>query len=690
MKRKMLCVIMMLVMLVGSVFIPDTVSLAAENTNNDESMTYGSFAYEMYDDNSVIITDYLPFSKETVVPSHVNGYPVVALGEKAFENAAVKEFVLPDTLEIIEDFAFQYSNIETLNIPKNVREIGKGISFQSDLKFYTVDEDSEYLKAIDGVLFSKDGKVLESYPYMYNDKRENYESYYGVIYKVPQGVEYIGAGAFYHTAFLEYVIFPEGLKGIEEQAFYDCYSLREISWPSSLEYIDYQAFAECDNLSSLYGYDNFLFIAHDAFLNTPWYKNHPSGAIYLGRVLYSFKHTGQAGYVEKIPEGTIRIEANAFKYGSPVTLVIPESMEYIDLTAFRGSHNMEKIVVDENNPYYSSVGDMLFDKDKKILLSCPRGMRYTVNIPEGTEIIYPEAFRGGSLGLAVIPESVYYIGESAFEACGSMNYVYFLEGVEYIGDNAFKDCLSLKEINMPESVIHLGSDVFDGCRAVSSVVFPEGSILYNKDSFEDTYWYRKPNNRLFVGNGCVLAYKGNIFEDKVVDVPEGVLTISTMAFADTDHLVGVVLPDTLKRIGPCAFENCPKLTEITIPASVDEIYPYALGYTYVEGETESEGEHFPVEGFVIKGYTNSVAEVYAIENGFEFVSVGELEVSELLGDTDMDDSVTIKDATAIQKYLVALKLFVSQQKINADMNSDGDVNIKDATAIQKHLAGLDF
>lgn len=93
---------------------------------------------------------------------------------------------------------------------------------------------------------------------------------------------------------------------------------------------------------------------------------------------------------------------------------------------------------------------------------------------------------------------------------------------------------------------------------------------------------------------------------------------------------------------------------------------------------------------MIKGYSNSQAEAYAIENGFEFVAIGEIEVSKLLGDTDLDEVVTIKDATAIQKYLASLQLFVTQQKINADMNSDGDVNIKDATAIQKQIAGLAY
>lgn len=688
MKRKLLSMILAIVLVATT--LPFAGVSSADSAADGESMTFGDFFYEMYDENSVIITDCVRYSKESVVPSHINGYPVVALGEKALEGVLAPEIILPDTLEIIGDFAFRDTEIKTLHIPENVREIGKGITeYCYNMTSFTVDKDNKHLKAVDDIIFSKDGKVLVAFPFMKNKNPEDtYTPSYGITYKVPQEVEYIGKGAFCRNPFLEYIVLPEGLKGIGEEAFQGCKYLRELRWPSSLEYIDYLAFAGCTNLLVLYGYDNFSFIAPNAFYNTLWYKNQPEGAIYLGRVLYSFKSTNtlNAGVIQ---EGTLRIEAYAFKYGAPYRLVVPESMMYIDPTAFFDGTNMKVIEVDENNPYYASVDDMLYDKEKKILISCPRGKGSAV-IPDGTEIIYPEAFRGGRVYSVTIPESVYYIGESAFESCGSMNYVNFSEGVEYIGDNAFKNCLSIQEIKMPESVVHFGANVFEGCKNVLKVEIPEGSVLYNKNTFKDTYWYRQPNNRLIITNGCVFGYKGNIFKDTVMEIPDGVVTVSTLAFADMKYLSGVVLPDSIRTISYCAFENCPKLKEVTIPASVDEIYPFALGYTYVEGENGEEGEHFPVEGFVIKGYSNSQAEAYAIENGFEFVAIGEIEVSKLLGDTDLDEVVTIKDATAIQKYLASLQLFVTQQKINADMNSDGDVNIKDATAIQKQIAGLAY
>lgn len=60
----------------------------------------------------------------------------------------------------------------------------------------------------------------------------------------------------------------------------------------------------------------------------------------------------------------------------------------------------------------------------------------------------------------------------------------------------------------------------------------------------------------------------------------------------------------------------------------------------------------------------------------------------ILGDTDSDGKVTIKDATLIQKSLAGIVSLEYNSQMVADANCDGAINIKDATEIQKHLASL--
>ncbi len=60
----------------------------------------------------------------------------------------------------------------------------------------------------------------------------------------------------------------------------------------------------------------------------------------------------------------------------------------------------------------------------------------------------------------------------------------------------------------------------------------------------------------------------------------------------------------------------------------------------------------------------------------------------VIGNADLDSSITIKDATAIQLYLAKYEEFTDEQKAVSDVNRDNDVNIVDVTDIQKHLASF--
>lgn len=60
----------------------------------------------------------------------------------------------------------------------------------------------------------------------------------------------------------------------------------------------------------------------------------------------------------------------------------------------------------------------------------------------------------------------------------------------------------------------------------------------------------------------------------------------------------------------------------------------------------------------------------------------------IYGDVDLNDAVTIADATMIQKYLSKFTTFSDVQKVLADVSDDSSITIKDATLIQKYLAKI--
>ncbi|MGN1050709.1 MAG: starch-binding protein, partial [Acutalibacteraceae bacterium] len=81
----------------------------------------------------------------------------------------------------------------------------------------------------------------------------------------------------------------------------------------------------------------------------------------------------------------------------------------------------------------------------------------------------------------------------------------------------------------------------------------------------------------------------------------------------------------------------------------------------------------------------SSSETTPVPSSSETIPAGTL----ILGDVNLDDEISIKDATEIQKHIALLSSISAKGLQCADVNGDGYVNVKDGTAIQKYLAKID-
>ena len=141
---------------------------------------------------------------------------------------------------------------------------------------------------------------------------------------------------------------------------------------------------------------------------------------------------------------------------------------------------------------------------------------------------------------------------------------------------------------------------------------------------------------------------------------------------DPASLETVELPVSVKELGAHAFVDCTSLESIRIYNKKCNISDYA--------------ETIP-ENTVIYGYEGSTAQEYAEKYSREFVALPEPEYD--IGDTDLDGSVTIIDATEIQLVIARIKGWKSDKcEELADVDFDGEITIMDATEVQKIVAGL--
>ena len=132
---------------------------------------------------------------------------------------------------------------------------------------------------------------------------------------LPSSVTHIDARAFDGCRNLEEVVLPEGLLVIDWMAFADCTSLKRIELPASLQVIGEGAFWGCTQLEEITVYHNVSEIGKNAFYSSGLKK------AVLGT-------------------GVRRIGKGAFQYTPLHEFHYPETLEEIDVNAFKGCKDL--------------------------------------------------------------------------------------------------------------------------------------------------------------------------------------------------------------------------------------------------------------------------------------------------------------------------------------------------------------
>lgn len=371
---------------------------------------------------------------------------------------------LPDSLVYLSDVAFTYSSIKEINIPKNVKPVryvnddnldyGGWFSDCDKLEKITVDEENPYLLAENGILYSKDKKVLCKVPQATAGE-----------FCVPDGVEIIASSAFEGCQVSE-IDLPTSLIEIQAYAF-GCEKLTRLVIPDGVETISYTAFPYAKSLEYLYipatanftdvngvgaGYffsDCINLQTLEVDENNPYYTSYD-------KVLYNKDMTKVINVlptkkgVFNIPEGVVELGDNCFGYCPKITAVnIPSTLERLHSTSwqsmdnpFENCHNyyvigdyidrfysvFTEINVSEQNETFSSEDGVLFSKDKSRLIAYPQGKslsKYTV--PDGVVSVGSYAFcYTKKLRTVIFPFSISNVESYAIYYVQGLNAIIFM------------------------------------------------------------------------------------------------------------------------------------------------------------------------------------------------------------------------------------------------------------------------
>lgn len=141
-----------------------------------------------------------------------------------------------------------------------------------------------------------------------------------------------------------------------------------------------------------------------------------------------------------------------------------------------------------------------------------------------------------TLRSVVIPDSVEYIMERAFEDLSNLRSVSFGRRLKYMEANAFRDCSFLTTVALPDALEEIPAVAFNGCLALTEVVFGSHVRTIGRYAFEHCPCLRK------------------------VTLPASTETLEEYCFAQCDSLSYVYIPAGVTSIGYNAFGKCGRLT----------------------------------------------------------------------------------------------------------------------------------
>lgn len=379
-------------------------------------------------------------------------------------------------------------------------------------------------------------------------------------------LEYVPSYCFYQCSKLQYIELNKckKLTEIKEYAFSPCVNLKQVEFPDTLESIGTRAFAS-SGITSIYLPKSFKQLGSCV-------------CVYCSKLI-SFVIDENAP-LTSLSDHTMQ--------GTSITnFTITKNLASVQGTNFDSIGSLAKIYIAPGNNNFVVEDNVIFCKDKTKLIHSAASRYGSYTVPKGVEqilicgfhcsklsrIILPDtltsiggySFISSSITEIEFPSSCKSIGSSAFSSCSKLTKVVFNYGLESIGSGCFGSCSLLTNVTLPGSLKSLGGSAFLNCNKDLNLQFDPASNLRINDDLLIT---DKQNITLFQ---CAST-------SETITVPSSISSIGSKSFSNINTIKSITFEENsqLTTINQYAFNECKNLITISLPSTVEYIYPYSF------------------------------------------------------------------------------------------------------------------
>lgn len=188
----------------------------------------------------------------------------------------------------------------------------------------------------------------------------------------------------------------------------------------------------------------------------------------VARIDDSFIHSDNLTTVI-LPDTLETIGNYAFTACGITSLNIPASVSSIGNGILADCDSLTSLTVSPSNPYYTSVGNVIYNKNYTTLVTAPNAS--SITIPGTVTKIQDYAFYyNDNITSINVPSSVTTIGEGAFGNCTNLTSVTFNGGLTTLGPYVFHSSRKITKLALPSTLTNISELSFYGMGEVNIVL----------------------------------------------------------------------------------------------------------------------------------------------------------------------------------------------------------------------------